>query len=301
MAKQATIKTIASGHASNTQLNFNFDALNDQFDNTLSLDGSTPNAMGADLDMNSNNVTNAADVSTDTLTVAGVKVTDATYVPNWEGPWLTTTAYVINDLVSEAGSTYICLVAHTSGTFSTDLTALNWELFAQQGSAGTGTGDMLAANNLSDVANASTSRSSLGLGTLAVENTAPIAQGGTGATTASAALLNLGALPVAGGTMTGRQTSLTIRDTNYSLTGTVIDAANGDAQYKTLAADTTFTENLSDGDSVELFIDDGAAYTVTWPMITWDDAAPTLLTTGYTRVILEQMNGVVYGSVVVGG
>ena len=108
-------------------------------------------------------------------------------------------------------------------------------------------------------------------------------------------------LTKAGGTMTGRQTSLTIRDTNYSLTGTVIDAANGDAQYKTLAADTTFTENLSDGDSVELFIDDGAAYTVTWPTITWDDAAPTLLTTGYTRVILEQMNGVVYGSVVVGG
>ena len=130
-------------------------------------------------------------------------------------------------------------------------------------------GDLLASNNLSDVADAPT------------------------------ALLNLGALPVAGGTMTGRQTSLTIRDTNYNLTGTVIDAANGDAQYKTLAADTTFTENLSDGDSVELFIDDGAAYTVTWPTITWDDAAPTLLTTGYTRVILEQMNGVVYGSIVV--
>jgi len=168
MTKKATVKTITSGHASNTQLNFNFDALNDQFDNTLSLDGSTPNAMGADLDMNSNNITNAADVSTNTLTVAGVLVTDATYVPNWEGPWVTTKAYVINDLVSEAGSSYICLVAHTSGTFSTDLAANKWELFAQQGAAGAGTGDMLAANNLSDVANTDTSLTNLGGGTTGI-------------------------------------------------------------------------------------------------------------------------------------
>ena len=59
MAKKPTLSTIASGYASNTTLNSNFEELRDAFDNTLSLDGSTPNAMGADLDLNSNNIINA--------------------------------------------------------------------------------------------------------------------------------------------------------------------------------------------------------------------------------------------------
>lgn len=58
MAKTPTVTTITSGYASNTQLNANFTALRDAFANTLSLDGSTPNAMGADLDLNNNDILN---------------------------------------------------------------------------------------------------------------------------------------------------------------------------------------------------------------------------------------------------
>ena len=74
MAKKPTITTIASGYASNTQLNNNFTALRDGFNNTLSLDGSTPNAMNADLDMNSNDILNAGEVDVQGLKIDGIQV-----------------------------------------------------------------------------------------------------------------------------------------------------------------------------------------------------------------------------------
>jgi methionine-rich copper-binding protein CopC len=71
MAKKPTVSTITSGYASNTQLNANFEALRDSFDNTLSLDGSTPNSMGADLNLNSNDILNADGIQANSLTIAG--------------------------------------------------------------------------------------------------------------------------------------------------------------------------------------------------------------------------------------
>ena len=58
MAKRPTVSTISTGHASITALNNNFTALRDGFDNTLSRDGSTPNTMSADIDLNGNDITN---------------------------------------------------------------------------------------------------------------------------------------------------------------------------------------------------------------------------------------------------
>lgn len=60
MAKQPNLINITSGYASNTALNSNFQALRDALLNTLSRDGSTPNAMNADLDMNGNEIVNAS-------------------------------------------------------------------------------------------------------------------------------------------------------------------------------------------------------------------------------------------------
>lgn len=54
----------------------------------------------------------------------------------WEGAWLTATAYQVDDVVSQGGSSYICIVAHTSGTFATDLAAAKWQLMAQKGDTG---------------------------------------------------------------------------------------------------------------------------------------------------------------------
>ena len=41
--------------------------------------------------------------------------------------WVTSTAYLIGQKVENNSIPYICLVAHTSGTFATDLAALKWE------------------------------------------------------------------------------------------------------------------------------------------------------------------------------
>ena len=78
----------------------------------------------------------------------------------WASSWLTGTAYLKNNLVSESGNTYIALSSHTSGTFSTDYGNGLWAIFASKGAAGAGTGDLLAANNLSEV-NPNTARSNL--------------------------------------------------------------------------------------------------------------------------------------------
>ena len=42
--------------------------------------------------------------------------------------WVTSTSYVINDKVQESGLVYRCILAHTSGTFATDLAASRWTL-----------------------------------------------------------------------------------------------------------------------------------------------------------------------------
>jgi len=59
MVKKPDITTIASGYYSRVKLNENFENLQNGFENTLSLDGSTPNALQADLDLNGNDIINA--------------------------------------------------------------------------------------------------------------------------------------------------------------------------------------------------------------------------------------------------
>lgn len=57
-------------------------------------------------------------------------------------PWATATAFVKGppaSFVSNGGSSYMCLVPHTSGTFATDLAAGKWGLVSQKGTDGSGT------------------------------------------------------------------------------------------------------------------------------------------------------------------
>lgn len=42
--------------------------------------------------------------------------------------WVTTTAYVVGNLVLQGGNVYVCAANHTSGTFATDLSGGKWTL-----------------------------------------------------------------------------------------------------------------------------------------------------------------------------
>lgn len=100
-------------------------------------------------------------------------------------------------------------------------------------------------------------------------------------------------------TFTAQQTFAELKETVYNLTGTSIDPANGSVQYKTLSGNTTFTEALEAGQSVTLMVDDGTAYTVTWPTMTWvGGSAPTLPTSGYGVIVLWKIGTTLYGKYV---
>jgi len=92
-----------------------------------------------------------------------------------------------------------------------------------------------------------------------------------------------------------------IDETVYTLSGTALDPSNGTIQVKTLSANTTFIDDLDAGQSMTLMIDDGTAYTITWPTTTWVNnggSAPTLATTGYTVVALWKVSTTLYGALV---
>ncbi len=140
MGTKVSVSSITSQLGNKALFNSNFSTLADAFDNVLSLDGTSPNQMSANIDMNSNKVINLA---------TPVDPNDAARLAD-------VSAVVAAGLPDQTGN---------SGKYlTTDGSTASW---------GTITSFLTAANNLSDVASAST------------------------------ALSNLGGLPLAGGTMTG--------------------------------------------------------------------------------------------------
>lgn len=72
MAKKPTITSVTAGYQGTATINNNLTNLRDAFDNTLSLDGSTPNGMLADFDVNNNDIINAKNIYADDILIDGV-------------------------------------------------------------------------------------------------------------------------------------------------------------------------------------------------------------------------------------
>jgi len=95
-------------------------------------------------------------------------------------------------------------------------------------------------------------------------------------------------------------------ETVYAISGTTpaLDPANGSIQTWTLTGNSTPTDSVAAGQAITVMIDDGTAYTITWPSVTWVNnakVAPTLATTGYTTVTLWKVSTTLYGAVVGNG
>lgn len=97
---------------------------------------------------------------------------------------------------------------------------------------------------------------------------------------------------------TGDQLFANVVETVYNLTGTALDASNGNIQYKTIGANTTFTDSLATGESMILRLASASSYTITWPTMTWfkvgGSAAPTL--TASDVVVLWKEGSTLYGA-----
>jgi hypothetical protein len=79
-----------------------------------------------------------------------------------------------------------------------------------------------------------------------------------------------------------------------------LDPSNGTVQLWTLGASRSPTDTgFASGQSMTLMIEDGSAYAITWPSVTWKTdggTAPVLNTTGYTVVQLWKVSTVLYGA-----
>lgn len=67
-------------------------------------------------------------------------------------PWLTGTAYALNDTVTTENGLYACLAAHTAGTFATDLAAGRWALLFELTSLATPADGSITTAKLDDEA-----------------------------------------------------------------------------------------------------------------------------------------------------
>lgn len=170
------------------------------------------------------------EVANESIGMDQLKTELVTVLGDWNprGDWVTATSYAERDVVKNSNSVYVCLVAHTSGTFATDLAAGKWMLISPATSAAavanTPAGNISAITVQSAINELDTEKQPLDELLTAIAALSMVADRyiyGTGADTvalgtitaagrallddvsAAAQLATLGAVPLAGGTMTG--------------------------------------------------------------------------------------------------
>lgn len=147
----------------------------------------------------------------------------------WEGAWVVSTVYSLNDVVSNDGSSYICILAHTSSASDEPGVGVNtatyWEVLAEAGLDGAGVGTVTSID----------------------------ITGGTGITSSGGPVTSSGSITVALDGAT--QTSLALADSALQSGGNISVLTN-DSGYQTEAQVETATVNAQTGTTYTLALTD---------------------------------------------
>ena len=160
MAVDLSLSTIGSGF-NRTPINNNFTAIQAALDDALSRSGNTPNEMEADLDLNSNSLLNVADLTAVRLFVGGTEITSSALAKGNAG-WSPAFSIVsdsarrvlqLSSWVNGEGTIPTAYVGQYVGASGfTTILANAIDIRGTQGATGPGSGDVVAAQNLNDLA-----------------------------------------------------------------------------------------------------------------------------------------------------
>lgn len=146
MAVDINLTPIGSGF-NRAVINDNFNSIEVALTEVLGRNGVTPNQMNSDIDLNGNDILNVGDIDVQSITIAGETfLPDSVIAQGPPGDDATVTVGTVT--TGAAGTSVIITNVGTASGAILDFTIPRGDT----GASGAGTGDMLAAQNLNDVA-----------------------------------------------------------------------------------------------------------------------------------------------------